>query len=421
MKYIPNFTKLKHTLSFVWYNSYSSFYRKKYTAVGINPENLMYQEEFEKFPFLTKKELEDVSPDKRLFIDPKDVYFTAYTSGTTTQKPLALYFTQIHNYFFEPSLGLDISSPLIIYPPLNKNFGHTFIQQCRQAKHPVMPIFADFQNLANSAVIARELKADAIYATPTIAILLADHMERYYDPTKIKLLALGSETLTSTGRQTLLQRYPHAKIANLYASSEIGQFILYPCFSMIHEGRDAFHVLNQAIDCLELIDNELVITYSLNKAIPLIRYKTGDYFREEKDKCSCGVPGPVLSWMGRLNVDRIRTGGVEIMIDSVEQAFSHIRHLIGDQYQIHFYSTILKNKEIIKTVIEVLDSYPFGNKNRDVLVSEIMRILPDVWRISPSVTFRHAIEQGFFMDPEIHFVKEFSDKSIKMKKMVSHL
>ncbi len=414
----PSIHKL---LSFVFDNPYSSFYKDKYQRLDFTREDVLNLENFEKLPFLTKYELERVSPNGRLFVDSRDVRFMAYTSGTTAGRPLAFYFGDVDRYHFEPSLGWNIQRPLIVYPPLNKNFGHTFIQQCRQAKRPVTPIFADFQNLPNSAVIANEARADAIYATPTIATLLAEHLAAHYDTGRIRLLALGSETLTPTKREELRALYPNAKIANLYASSEIGQFILYPCPTMIEEGRDAFHVLNEAVDHIEHINEELVVTYSLNKAMPLIRYRTGDYFKAERQPCSCSIPGPVFSWLGRLDVDRIRIAGTEMTVEGAEAAFSSIRHLAGDQYQVHFYGDRIGAREIVRMVVEILETYPLEAGHRDAVAAEIVRRLPDVWRISQSATLRDAIEKGLFALPEVVFVKEFSEKSDKTKRLVNHL
>lgn len=412
---------LRDILAFVCDNPHSSFYADKYFKAGFARDRVLDPGSFDTLPFLTKAELEAMPADQRLFIDPKDVYFTAYTSGTTAQKPLVMFFGAVERYFYEPSLGCDISRPLITYAPLNKNFGHTFIQQCRQATRAVTPIFADFQNLSNSAVIARETRADAIYATPTIAALLAEHIAKHYDPANIKLLVLGSETLTPARRESLCMQYPNAKIANVYASSEIGQFILYPCVRMIEEGRDAFHVLHDAVAAAELIDGELVVTYGLNKAFPLVRYRTGDRFMEDSTGCACGIQGPVLVWAGRHGVDRIRASGAEITVNGVERAFSAVRHLIGDRYQLHFYSQPSNGRESVRIVIEVIDSDFLGDRNRATIAEEVVRTIPDALRFSRTATLRDAIAKGLFSVPEVVFVKEFSCPGVKMKRLVSHL
>lgn len=416
-----NIENTEELLSFVWNNRFSDFYRKKYQAAGLSERDVLNPKNFNKLPFLTRRELESVSPDERCFVNPKEIQFVAYTSGTTSGNPLITYFSKVDNYYFDPTLGLGIGRLLITYPPLNKNFGPTFIQQCVQSKNKPFPIFADYQNLANSAVIAAKVKADAIYATPTIALALAEFLRKYYDLKKIKLLALSSETLTLVKRGMLENFYPNAKIANLYASSEIGQFVLYPCRKIINKKKNHFHILQPPVIKTELINNELVITYANNKALPLIRYKTGDYFEIVGNNCGCGIKGPVLKWAGRKEVDKIRIGGVEIKIDDVEKVFSLISHLTGDKYQLHFYENRDKPGVKIKMVVEIIEQETVLKiLPAETIKETIINHLMNNWHLSSAAKLKDAVARGLFLMPEIKFVKEFSFKSDKTRRIISH-
>ena len=267
---------IKELLSFVWNNSNSDFYAKKYKSAGLSKGQVLDEGNFHKLPLLTRTELESTPPDERLFVKSDEVEFVAYTSGTTSGNPLVIYFSSVENRYFDPTLGTGVKRILIVHPPLSRNFGHTFVQQCRQAKNKSTPIFADYQNLANSAVIAAKVKADAICTIPTIAFDFVKHLEKYYDLNSIKLLIVSSETLTSAKREILQEKFPRASIANVYGSAEVGQFFLYPCKRIMEEKTDKFHVLQPPILAAELIDGELVVTHADNKAMPLIRYRTGD-------------------------------------------------------------------------------------------------------------------------------------------------
>lgn len=414
---------IRDLLLSVWNNPHSDFYRKKYEAVGLTEDAIADPARFADIPFLTKQELEATPAEDRLHVPPTDVRFVAYTSGTTSGRPLVSYCGAVDNYHFDPTLGYDdVTRLLIVYPPLNKHFGHTFIQQCEQSPRKPIPVFGDFQNLANSAVIAAQTNVDAIYATPTIAGLLAEHLEHHYDPKKITLLALASETLTAAKRAQLQTLYPNARIANLYASSEIGQFVLYPCKHMIETGEAAFHVLVPPVMAAELIDDELVVTYANNPAMPLIRYRTGDHFTEDGQPCSCGMSGPVLRWLGREDVDRIRAGGVEIRIDGVEDAFSGISHLIGSRYQLHFYEQAIGSNTRIRIVIEIpQEEIAKRMASPELVRASVLDHLLRSWHISANATLRDAITKGIFLEPEVTFVPEFSHQGVKMRKLVNHI
>lgn len=414
-------TELQNLLKFVWDSPYSDFYRKKYESAGFGSQSILKPENFKNIPYLTRQELETTPALKRLFINREDVQFIAYTSGTSSQNPLITYFSEVENYFFDPALAIGVKKLLITYPPLNKNFGHTFIQQCRQSPTKPLPIFADFQNLANSAIIAAKTEIDAIYATPTIAAMLAEFLQKYYDIAKIKLLALSSETLTPARREQLKNLYPEAKIANLYASSEIGQFVLYPCPEIINSGKDLFHVLTPPVLEAEIIGGEMVITYGANKAMPLIRYRTGDFFEIEKEKCACGK-SPVLKWSGRKDVDKIRAGGAEIKTEDVETAFQKINYITGDKYQIHFYEIEDNGKNKIKAVVEIAKTEEEKRiiGSLENAKSTVISHLLNNWQIGAGL-LKDAVEKGFFCLPEVNFKDRLSLKSLKTRRIISHL
>ncbi|MCX6788040.1 MAG: hypothetical protein NT108_02680 [Candidatus Kaiserbacteria bacterium] len=392
---------------------YADFYRKKFSFPS-TPDSLTITD----LPFLSRTELVDTPPAARLYVPQEDVAFIGFTSGTTSGKPLVSYFSSVARYFFEPSLGTSITRALITYPPLNKNFSASFIQQCRQAERKVTPVFADYQNLPNSAVLARETRADAIYATPTIAGNLGEYIAKYYTPEKIRLLALSSETLSQTKRALLTRQYPNATIANLYASSEIGQFILYPCAHMLEQQEPSFHFLCDALIALELIDGELVVTYALNKAFPLIRYRTGDFFEVARESCACGLPGATLRWSGREQVDKVRIHGFEIRAEDLENFFASLHGLAGDDYQIHINHDTFDAKKI-RIDVELKNKTGVESHHRniaDMVKNEMLRH----WMLAPGVTLAHAIEKGVISDIQISFVQEFSLITTKTRRLVNH-
>jgi phenylacetate-coenzyme A ligase PaaK-like adenylate-forming protein len=306
-------------------------------------------------------------------------------------------------------LGLPVKRPLIIYPPLNKNFGASFIQQCRQAKQPVSPMFADFQNLANSALIAKEMECDSLFATPTIAALFIEHARGQGILGNFKLLALSSETLTQARRAELAAAYPSANIANLYASSEIGQFAMTPCARMIERGVNEVHINAQALAAVELgEEGELVVTYGLNRAMPLLRYRTGDYF-EVAGECDCGLPGPTLRWSHR-DADRMRINGLEFTVEEADRVMGELPQLPVPDYQVHFEPG---EGAGVAMRIEIV-----GDPSHDARA--IARELPRQWRLSSSATLEDALTRGLLSDLTVELVPAVSQRGSKVKRFVLH-
>ena len=143
-----NKEELQKEIERICTSPYADFYKKKFSFASL-PIHLKVTD----LPFLSRKELVDTPPDERLYVPREDVAFVGFTSGTTSNKPLVSYFSSVPHYFFEPSLGTSITRALITYPPLNKNFSSSFIQQCRQAQKKITPIFADYQNLPNRLLV----------------------------------------------------------------------------------------------------------------------------------------------------------------------------------------------------------------------------------------------------------------------------
>ncbi|MEK7514576.1 MAG: hypothetical protein AAB587_02030 [Patescibacteria group bacterium] len=402
---------LKDLIGSLKTSPHSDFYKNKFSGLPQGSDSPL-----ETLPFLLRNELVDTPPDKRLYVPYNEVLFVGYTSGTTSGKPLVMYFSVIDNYFFQPSLGVPVSRILITYPPLNKNFGASFIQQCHQAKRKVTPVFGDYQNLPNSAVLAKETNVDALYATPTIALKLASEISKFYSPEKFKLLALSSETLTPGQRKELRGLYPKADIANLYGSCEIGQLILFPCKRILAEKKDEFHFLSDAIVALELVEGELVLTYNLNRAFPLVRYKTGDFFEVAQEKCSCGLPGKTVRWSGRMGVDKLKIHGIEIRVEAVEEALGNSSFLSSQGYQIHFY----KESEVSEKIRIVVEVKEMGQTNDSILLLIRTELLKN-WKVAAGMSLAQALQKEVFSSFDVVFVKEFSLESQKARRLVSHL
>jgi phenylacetate-coenzyme A ligase PaaK-like adenylate-forming protein len=417
---------LRDLLARAWESPHSSFYRRRFEAAGVGEGDFRAKLAAEDFgplraalPTLSRADLVASPVAERTFVDPADVRFFGYTSGTTSGAPLVVPFSRVARYWFEPSLGRDVRRPLIVYPPLNGNFGHTFIQQCAEAARPVTPVFADFRQLPNAAVLARETGADAVYATPTIAAMLAEHVERHYDPSRIRLLALGSETLTAPRRAELARRYPNAAIANLYASAEVGQYALVPCARAIDEGLDVFHPIPEAIAAVELVDGELVISYGGNPATPLVRYRTGDGFALAPGGCPCGSPTPALVWDFRDGVDRVRANGVEVTVEQLDRAVAASPRLSNPRYRARFSRGEAGR---VRVEIEIEDAaLAAGSADGDPVAEIVAGDLSGAWAVGNGKMFRDAVAAGLFEAPRVRFVAALPPLGLKDRRLVSEL
>lgn len=388
----------------------NDLYSIKYGNISLEKTG---ESDFTELPFLTRQELVDTPITKRTYIPPEEVVFFGFSSGTTSGTPLVSVFGQIENYHVEPAFGTGIVRPLIVYPPLNKNFGASFIQQCREATHKVSPVFGDYERLANSAVLAQMTACDSIYATPTIALKLAPYLVQHYDIQKIKFLVVASELMTPYLWRQLRAAYPVAKISNLYASSEIGQFVMYTPPNNTDDYDDRFIVMTDTLAAVELIAGELIVTYLANPAFPLIRYKTGDYF----ELCE-NLPGESvvrLRMTGRDGVDVVKVGGFEVRNGDLDEWISTLPQSIS-AYQLHIYEQPDSSYRLrLECVLKNHDS------DTTIIQSMIENAFLQSFKLTSKMTISDARAMGLFSDePIVTVVDSVSVESIKRKVLVLH-
>ena len=397
--------KLKILIEAVVSSKQSSFYRDKYQN-----SNFFETGALEDLPFLTRADLVATHPKDRCYVDETDIAFVAHTSGTTSGQPLISYFSEVENYYIDVSWGTGVKRPLIVFPPLNKTFGSTFIQQCRQSKTPCTPLFGSLDNLAVSAYLANEVNSDALYATPTLAMALAPYIRKHYDLGAIKLLVISGETIGAAKLASLKRLYSNALVANLYASSEIGQFIMGPTLPMMQDEISAFKPLEDVLVALEIIDGELVVTYCLNKAFPLIRYRTGDQFIYNEGLTKKYGDGlPVLEWAGKGGVDVVRVHGMEIRTGSVDDFFASLPQMV-DEYQLHIYPA---KSDIVRLELEVV-----GVSSE--AASLIQESFIDKFQLGSGVV-KDAIARDLVENVAVNVVRELSHQGTKRRVLVNHV
>lgn len=403
-----NEDRLGELIAHVEENPHSDFYAKKHGA-------LTRERYFELVP-LSRQDLGASPVRERTFCPMEEVRFAAFTSGTTSKQPLIVPFSKVERYYFEPSLGTSARRPLIIHPPMMKAFGMTFVQQCEEASHRMSPVFGDVQNMTNSALLVEALQCDSIYSIPTVAGLFAVEAERRGLGKDVVFIALTSEILTAARRAELRRVFPNALIGNLYGSTELGQLPFFTCTTMMEEEKAHFHILTEALAAVELADGELVVSYGLNKAMPLIRYRTGDFFEEVAEGCACGLPGPVLRWSHRTDVDRVRLNGMEFDAEAADRALSAFPHLARLPYQVHFYPT--EGSPAVRMVLELEAQ---GVERQEELARFAESEVPDAWRISGTATLRTALEKGLVSAFEAKCVPAVSVKGLKATRFVNHV
>ncbi|MBI2251994.1 MAG: hypothetical protein HYU63_04505 [Armatimonadetes bacterium] len=200
----------------------------------------------------------------------------------------------------------------------------------------------------------KTLNPNALIGLPSILIQLAHYLEEQKLNISIEKILYAGEHLTKEAKE-YLKEILGAKIIHSagYASVDAG-LIGYQCMEVsggIH------HLLSDYV-YLEILDlktqkplkagekGEIVITNLKRKLMPLIRYRTGDFGRILKEKCSCGRSSLLFELLGRCD-DIIRVGSVSLYFDEFSKilsAFSQLSHI----FQLQAHKTGTKDALLIK-------------------------------------------------------------------------
>lgn len=415
------FLKIKSVLGFVWDNKYSSFYRDKYRKEGINPvRDINSWEDFEKLPFLTRKELVETDPYKRFFLPPEKIETFRISSGTTGgNKPLIMLKGPLSSsqkdLYSQKARGLEIKSWLFLYQPI-VGLGRIIRESYLPYKGAVR-ILGDINNLPLTAKAAASLKIDAIQTTSTILYFFLPYLKREYSLDNIKYIALGGEFCSEQRLKFFKQQLGNAYFRFIFGSPETG-WRAYRCKFLENHPPRFFHPLNSELYS-EIInqvrDSELVATHLIKTDFPLIRYKTGDTVVTRDKKCPCGQK-QIMEVFGKFGYDVYKIHGTLIYADLVYQALSpYLPRLASSEWQLHIFEEVIRDKIMPKLKLNLIPK-----QDNIALKKEIANGVSSRLYISSRHTLLDLVGQGVFLPLEVEFVDSFP-LTTKQRRFVPHI
>ncbi|GIG67057.1 phenylacetate--CoA ligase PaaK [Phytomonospora endophytica] len=275
-------------------HDHSPHYRAAFAAAGVEPGDVGGIGELSRLPFTTKEDLRRNYPFG-MFAVPRERVARIHASSGTTGRPTVVGYTAgdlrtwaevmarslraagarpgqiLHNAYgyglFTGGLGVHAGA---------EHLGCTVVPVSGGLTERQVRLIADFG-------------PEIITVTPTYMLAIADEMERQgIDPaaTSLKVGVFGAEPWTGRLRETLEERLDiHA--VDIYGLSEvIGPGVAQECL----ETKDGLHVWEDHF-YPEVVDpgtgallpdgelGELVFTSLTKRAMPVIRYRTGDLTR----------------------------------------------------------------------------------------------------------------------------------------------
>lgn len=383
--------RMKWTLQHVYRNV--PFYREKFQAAGLHPDDLKELKDLAKFPFTVKTDLRDTYPFG-MFAVPREQVRRIHGSSGTTGKPIVVGYTQndldmwagvvarsiraaggrkgmvMHNAYgyglFTGGLGLHAGGERLGCAVVPMSGGQTEKQ---------IQLLQDF-------------KPDIIVVTPSYMMTLIDAMERDgVDPRSIGLKTgiFGAEPWTEEMRREMEDRMQMHAI-DIYGLSEVvGPGVA--CETV--ETKDGLHVWEDHFypeiihpETGEVLPDgeqgELVFTSLTKEAFPIIRYRTRDLTKL--------LPGTARSFRriekitGRSD-DMIILRGVNMFPSQIEEIILAIPGLTA-AYQLQLHKK--GRMDTLDVLVEAREQAA-GEHDRETLSKQVKGRIKDVIGVSCNV------------------------------------
>lgn len=327
------------------------FYRKKYDAVGVSPNDFKRLEDLRKFPVLTKEEVRENMND--MISDEYNVkdLIPYHTSGSTG-KGLNFYWTKANLQYYWAVAARGKNRVGVKLGDRQLNFTGKLVAPLSQKRPPYWRYNKALnQYLINQQHITVEKtacivdfinKANIVFFSgyPSIVHSLAMHINeqglKITNPPRF--FFTGAEKVYENQRDAIEKAFPGIKILETYGfSEEAGSMRRCTCGNY-HEDFEFGHFESAEENAAT---SRLLVTGFRNFGMPFIRYEIGDTATIADEPCPCGLRSATYKDIDGRNEDYIITPeGVRLM--RLDYLFKETHYVESQIIQREFGSIIIR-------------------------------------------------------------------------------
>jgi len=387
--------RLQSTIARVYRNV--PFYRRKFDALGIVPEEIDSLEDLSRLPVTTKEDLRENYPYGLFAVPLREVVRIHASSGTTgmstvvgyTRNDIRTWSNLVARVITAGGVTRDDVVQIAFgYGMFTGGFGLHYGAERIGAS--VIPASAG--NTARQIRIMQDFKTTALVSTPSYALLIAETIRDMGIPRSALSLRyglFGAEPWSERMREEIQEGLGIIATDNYGLSEIIGPGVAGECLERkgMHIAED--HFLVEVVDPETLApvpegeQGELVITTLTKEAFPMIRYRTRDLTRILPGRCPCGRTGRRLARIAGRTDDMLIIKGVNVFPSQIEKVLFEIEGT-EPHYQI-----VIDRKGALDEVtvfVEVAESIFFDQmKKQRELVDLIRKRLDQELGISVAV------------------------------------
>lgn len=350
------------------------YYKELFDNLNLKPKDIQTKEDLKKLPFLDKSKVKE---NFVKFISKNAIKSLCYlgTTGGTSGVPTKI----LRDYYsinFENAIVSRFFNNIVGKSPKKVTIRSNVVVPIEQKEPPFWE-----HNLADNELIMSpihliqenaqiyidkiiEFNPQILYLQPSTACLLAKFFYDKPHSLNIKAIFTSSENLSNKQR-LYIEKVFKSKIYDWYGQAErvaaIGQ-----CKN------GTYHIIEDysIVELLKKNDNyEICGTSLYNFAMPLLRYKTGDFVNIQENKCSCNSSFREIKNIKGRSIYYILTPENNKILN-VELIHTNISHVIEVQYI---------QEAIDKLTINIVTEPEFNiNDEMELVKSAIMHTSPDM-------------------------------------------
>lgn len=391
--------RLKEQVAYL--NDQSPYYQRIFRQEKISPKDFKSLDDVKRVPFIDKYMVGDNQDHHPPFgeflcVQERDIVKYFRTSGTTfNPRNFAYTFSDWWDVTsgvmarLKYSTGVRAEDRVMIAFPYS-TFVSLWTSHYACEKIGCMVIPGGGASTKERLNLMRAMKVTVLCATPTYAYHLA-HVAREEGidlrEIPLKLIHTGGEPLASVpGSRSRLEEIWHAKVFDQYGASEGNAPAGGECSEQngLHFTEDVLipEILNEKGEQVAPGERgELVISNILSKAMPLLRFKTGDVVTYDEEPCPCGRRSIRITVIGRTD-DMIIIKGTNIFPAMLEEMVKRCPEL-GNEFMI----LLDEINGVYELILQVEPNGPttFSPEAEEGVKNKLVEMVRDNLRIRPVV------------------------------------
>jgi phenylacetate-CoA ligase len=376
-------------------NSDIRYYQER--LAGIEPEQIRSVDDLKRLPFTVKDDLREHYPFGLLLSSRPEIVRIHASSGSTG-KPTVVAYTRSDLKLWADVLARGLAAGGLTDEDTFQNaYGHGlftgglgFHDAVSRIGAAVVPTAAG--NTSRQVMLMRDFGVTAFGATPSYALHIAEAAaEEDIDLRSLPVRAgfLGAEPMTEKMAHEIEDRMGIAVYEQYGLSEIIGPGVASACRRSegMHVWEDHFIpeiVHPETGECLPDGEvGELVLTAPTKEALPILRYRTRDLTRLDREPCPCGrTTARISRILGRTD-DMLIIRGVNVFPSQIEHALLGVDGL-EPHYQLVL-STRPDRQDDLCVRVETTETVAPEPTARMALQTRVLETLHDSLSLSATV------------------------------------